>query len=238
MHYDGLVNFRDIGGVPSRHGGEVRAGALFRSGMFSLVGPDAADIVALELGVDTIVDLRTDGELAKHPTPVVYTRHDTVEARHIPFFYGHEFAAVAMPGGFDPEPWATRYVAYTDHAGRFALPRVIDAILDNDASPTVFHCWSGKDRTGVTAAVILDLLGVDDVLIGEDYEASMHWWHEHLDHRELDENEPLDGYRTVAGVILQTLAGFRSLYGSVEAMLLASGMHESTPNALRTALLD
>ena len=41
--YTGLVNFRDIGGFASRHGGRVRRGMVFRSGLFSFVGPAASD---------------------------------------------------------------------------------------------------------------------------------------------------------------------------------------------------
>jgi protein tyrosine/serine phosphatase len=33
----------------------------------------------------------------------------------------------------------------------------------------VFHCTAGKDRTGMVAALVLSLVGVDDAVIIEDY---------------------------------------------------------------------
>jgi hypothetical protein len=38
--------------------------------------------------------------------------------------------------------------------------------------PVVFHCFFGKDRTGVLAALVLDLVGVERAAIAEDYVAS------------------------------------------------------------------
>lgn len=41
--------------------------------------------------------------------------------------------------------------------------------LINDPVPTAFHCFAGKDRTGVAAALILKSLGVSDEQIFADY---------------------------------------------------------------------
>jgi protein-tyrosine phosphatase len=205
--------------------------------MFSLVGADACDIVANELGVRTIVDLRTADELTQHPLPMVYQRHPAVRHSHIPFFEGHEFAALSLPGGYEPQRWTVRYTAYAEYAGRFATVRVLDEILEDNASPTVFHCWSGKDRTGMIAAFVLDLLGVSDEDIEADYEQSMHWWLIHLAHDELSEGEPPDSYRTVPAVIQRALDNLRHNHGSIEQMLLDSGMNPEIPRRLRDALL-
>ncbi len=35
--------------------------------------------------------------------------------------------------------------------------------------PAVFHCFAGKDRTGILAAVVLGLVGVPDDVIVADY---------------------------------------------------------------------
>ena len=233
-----LVNFRDIGGMPSRHGGTIRTGQVFRAGLFSFVGDEASDRLVHDLGVRSVIDLRMAHELDEHPSPPMYGRHAELTPIHIPFFLGSELAALSLPGGFEPEPWATRYVAYTDVAGRYAITKVAERIADTAGEPLVFHCWSGKDRTGMTAACLLDLLGADDAAIGADYEQSMHWWLDHLDRQELAEDEPRAGYNTVAAVIEHTLAGLRDRYGSIEEMLLASGMHPATPTRLRDVLID
>lgn len=235
--YQGLVNFRDLGGPASRHGGSVRTGRVFRAGLFSFVGADESRHLVDELGVRTIVDLRMQHEIDLHPSPPLYERHPDLERLHVPFFDGSDLAALSLPGGHAPEAWSVRYAAYTDVGGRYAVPTVLEAIVADGGAPTVFHCWSGKDRTGLTAAMLLDLLGVDDEDIGADYERSMEWWLPRLDRQELSEDEPVEGYHTVAEVIVLTLGHLREHYGSIEEMLLRSGMRPDLPGRLRNALL-
>lgn len=50
-----------------------------------------------------------------------------------------------------------------------SLPQAITRIAENADRPTLFHCAAGKDRTGVVAAVVLSLLGVDEDAIVTDY---------------------------------------------------------------------
>jgi protein tyrosine/serine phosphatase len=60
------------------------------------------------------------------------------------------------------------YTQILDHAGpTFGL--ILRHIRDNPTQGIVFHCTAGKDRTGVLAALILELAGVDDEIIAEDY---------------------------------------------------------------------
>ena len=50
-------------------------------------------------------------------------------------------------------------------------------VCNPDAYPLVFHCFAGKDRTGILTALVLGLLGVPDADIAEDYalsQAAMH----------------------------------------------------------------
>ena len=236
--YTDLVNFRDVGGVRSRHGGTVRTGSVFRAGLFSFVGPEASDRVVNDLGIRTVIDMRTDHELAEHPRPPMYARHPDLRPVHLPFFHGPELAALSLPGGHDPEPWSIRYAAYTEVCGRFAAIGVFEELLVDDASPTVFHCWSGKDRTGLIAAMLLDLLGVDDEAIGADYQRSMTWWLPRVAHNELAEGEPPAGYRTVSDVIVFALRKLRQRFGTLEEMLLQSGMQSDLPDRMRAALLE
>ena len=235
--FEELVNFRDIGGIASRLGGAVKTGSVYRAGLFSFVGQDASSELVDRHGVRTVIDLRMDHERAEHPTPPMFARHPQLRAVHLPFFEGHEFAAATMPGGFEPANWAIRYAGYTELAGRWTAVRIYEEILADQATPTVFHCWSGKDRTGLTAAMLLDLLGVDDAAIGVDYEQSMHWWLPRLDHNEISESESREGYNTVPEVIVLALENLRGRFGSVEDMLLASGMEPDLPDRLRQALL-
>ena len=52
-------------------------------------------------------------------------------------------------------------------APRFAA--AFDLLADLGSLPAVFHCAAGKDRTGLLAALVLAVLGVDAESIVEDY---------------------------------------------------------------------
>ncbi len=60
---DGLVNMRDVGGLPTRDGGSIAPRRLIRSdNLQDLTEGDVRRLV-VELGVTDVVDLRTDSEL-------------------------------------------------------------------------------------------------------------------------------------------------------------------------------
>ena len=48
--------------------------------------------------------------------------------------------------------------------------QLLTGLVDPQNRPAVFHCHAGKDRTGVVAAVLLRLLGVDRDVVLDDYE--------------------------------------------------------------------
>jgi protein-tyrosine phosphatase len=56
--------------------------------------------------------------------------------------------------------------------GSAAIAEAVRVLSAEGAVPAVFHCAAGKDRTGILAAVVLGLLGVDDDVIASDYALS------------------------------------------------------------------
>lgn len=50
-----------------------------------------------------------------------------------------------------------------------AYPTILRQILEHPDEPIIFHCSAGKDRTGVLAAILLKLAGVDDETIAWEY---------------------------------------------------------------------
>jgi rhodanese-related sulfurtransferase len=157
---EGAFNFRDLGGYPSRDGQHTRWGRLYRSD--TLHELTEADLkVIRELGLTTVIDLRTPKELARTgrgllgPEPIGF-HHLSV--------LGEAMAAPAPVG----EDLSARYRWYLD-VGRVSLTEALTLIGDPARLPLVFHCAAGKDRTGVLAALVLDLAGVDHRVIVEDY---------------------------------------------------------------------
>ena len=51
-------------------------------------------------------------------------------------------------------------------------PQMLQILSLPERQPVLFHCSAGKDRTGLTAAILLSLAGVSDEDIVKDYTRS------------------------------------------------------------------
>lgn len=148
----GAHNVRDLGGLPTVDGRRTRRGRLFRSEF--LASPDTHSDPARDLlGLRTVVDLRRFGEVEHEQVP--WGDH-AIDLVHVP---------LRLESG---SSWHAGYHRYlVDGPDRVA--RAVRTLIDPGNGPALFHCAAGKDRTGVIAAVILDLLGVRHEAIVEDY---------------------------------------------------------------------
>lgn len=165
-------NFRDVGGLPTLVGGQVRHGRIFRSDMVHR--PDDADIALLERsGIGLVFDLRSAAEVASHPNR--YWQSRGVEV--ITFDIGTD---VRAKGSFwetlreDSRPERMETLIHSIYrsipqALASALTMVFDRLARDETPPVLLHCTAGKDRTGVAIALLLHALGVTREAIVEDY---------------------------------------------------------------------
>ncbi|MEI7742652.1 MAG: tyrosine-protein phosphatase, partial [Chloroflexota bacterium] len=180
-----IPNFRDLGGHRTTDGRRVRPGLVYRSTEMSrLVHADAARLVAL--GVRTIYDLRTDGErrqaseVERLPLGIEYVVADVVgdspgESPMRLFAHLDSPAAghAAFGDGRAEAMFRDNYRGFVlSPSAREAYARVFGGLADRARLPAVFHCTTGKDRTGWAAAVLLTLLGVPEKTVRADFLAS------------------------------------------------------------------
>ena len=79
LHWDGCANVRDLGGLRTSDGGEIRPGAIVRADALDRLSADGW--AALEAhGVRTVIDLRNDDELATDLAP----RPAAITTLHLP----------------------------------------------------------------------------------------------------------------------------------------------------------
>ncbi|WP_203909297.1 tyrosine-protein phosphatase [Rhizocola hellebori] len=170
-----MPNLRDLGGWPAGPG-RVRHGLLFRSAQLTVLEGAAADEFA-RLGIRAVYDMRTDGERAAAPEQL------PPGARHVVVDIVKDLPGAAPTQIFDAlsDPQAAerifgegRGVALFEQGYRtlIGLPSALTGyrefftdIAEAENGPILFHCTTGKDRTGWAAAALLLLLGVaeDDV---------------------------------------------------------------------------
>lgn len=152
----GAINFRDVGGLPA--GADVtRSGVLFRSGNLARLS-DEGRATLRTLGLRRIIDLRADDELAHEPSLIEGLEVETVRA---PLFLGST-ASFFVDDISLPEMYRGMVDAASDR-----IVEVARAVLADQ--PVLVHCTVGKDRTGVTVALMLAAAGVDEDAVIADY---------------------------------------------------------------------
>jgi protein tyrosine/serine phosphatase len=159
---EGAFNFRDLGGYRGLDGRTVRTGRLFRSdGLGRLTDADLEVLAGLEL--TTVIDLRTPAEIERGGRV-----RETAGVTYHHISMGEVLLPSTDERWGDPEVVADHYLQMLD-AGGSCVVEVLALVAEERTQPVVFHCAAGKDRTGITAAIILTLLGVDrDTIIGDD----------------------------------------------------------------------
>ena len=167
------LNFRDIGGLPTRDGGVIRPGLIYRSeGPASFAPIHHAELAALNIRL--VCDLRSDGERAQDP-------NDWADAARLLNLDVTADLRVKGNAGWqalkhDQSDATVRRALIMNYATMPAAMRphlrhLVAAVVDGE-TPVLVHCTAGKDRTGVLIALLLKALGVDDDVVVADYERS------------------------------------------------------------------
>jgi protein-tyrosine phosphatase len=244
--WDGCLNVRDLGGHPTRDGGETTFGAVVRADSVRQLS-DAGWAALVNHGVRTVVDLRGDQEREDDPPAEL-----PVEVTHVPFFEATEQewedidaeleAAVAAA----PDVATSTRDVYLIFLERFRenVAAAVRAVAIAPAGGVVIHCAGGKDRTGLLAAFLLHLAGVPEAEIAADYALS----EERLRPRHegwfaaAESEEELERLRRIAQTPADSILGvFEELerrYGGVEQYLRSAGVTDEELVGARARLRD
>jgi protein-tyrosine phosphatase len=122
---------------------------------------NAAGVEALRAyGVTTVLDLRSEGETFNRPSPFA--------AGDAPAYLNRELIDDKNMNNIgDAQDMFQRYL-FIVNTRPVAFRGVFEAIAGAEGT-VLFHCFAGKDRTGIVAAMLLSLAGVDDRDIAADY---------------------------------------------------------------------
>ena len=242
--WDGCLNVRDLGGLPTRDGGETRSGAVVRSDSVRQLS-EAGWRALVDHGVRTVVDLRGDHERADDPPGEL-----PVGIVHVPFMKSsereqHEIAQKLDDAGASaPDAAAgTRdvYLIFLEHF-RANVAAAVRAVASAPEGGVVVHCVGGKDRTGLLVAFLLHLVGVDDEVVAADYalsEERLRPRHEAWFAAADSEEELARLHRiaqTPAAAMLGVFAELERRYGGVDAYLRGAGVTDGELERVRARL--
>ena len=146
-------NFRDLGGHPVRDGKRVRRNHVYRSSHLAEV-PLGSPLETLQL--KTLITLQSRMEV-KHIGPPAPVMRDGVRWEHIPigdqWFSEHGYTRRSSEPG-------QAHLELVMHF-REDWQRFFKLLAERNVYPVLFHCSAGRDRTGVGAVMLLEILGVD-----------------------------------------------------------------------------
>ena len=162
--FEGCFNFRDIGGYPNQEGKRVKKGLYFRAGRQDRMTDE--DLLRLsDLQISTQIDLRRPDEAleqGKGPLKAMGARYINIAV--IPEGGTDQLSRLVGDTGISGK----RYLGYLEF-GPSSWLKMFEIFADAGSLPVVLHCTAGKDRTGVSTAFLLAVLGVSRDLIEADY---------------------------------------------------------------------
>ena len=175
-----VPNLRDVGGYKTCDGATVTRGLVYRSDNFNPMS--AEDLKKLErLGLKNDYDLRTTSEVKtkpdQMPTGVEYhllnvlaDAKSAAPAELEALMHEPKKANVVLGGGKIEELFIESYREFVSlPSARQSYRTLFQELADRQKLPAVFHCTTGKDRTGWAAAALLTLLGVPKETVMEDF---------------------------------------------------------------------
>jgi protein-tyrosine phosphatase len=177
---ESVPNLRDLGGYKTSDGATVASGLVYRANQLSGISPDDMEkIAALEL--KNVYDLRTAEEREKRPDElppgvnhvVVDVLADSPQAGPAQLeklMQDPKTANAELGGGKVEALFQESYREFVSlPSAQREFGNLFLALGDKNRLPAVFHCTTGKDRTGWAAAALLTLLGVPKDVVVEDY---------------------------------------------------------------------
>lgn len=160
---EGARNVRDLGGLLGQSGQPLRQHRFVRAD--SLESLHAMDVIRLlEYGITIDIDLRSKHERQQWGDAL--SNIAEVDYVPVPLLDGLEQHLASLPASL-----GELYVAALQHC-QHGFRDIFQTMVAQPDAGILFHCSAGKDRTGMIAALLLDLAGVSHSQIVLDYAQS------------------------------------------------------------------
>ena len=247
-------NLRDLGGWSTTDGRVVARGQIFRSAQLSRL--DSTEPLIADLGMRAVFDFRTEIERAAQPDQewTGATTHVLDILADAPAAAPAEMLQILSdPSQADDKLGDGKAEAIFENAYRevISLPSAgagyrafYEAIAEDPHRPALFHCTTGKDRTGWCAASLLLLLGVSDedvlaeYLLTNDYLLpALQPFFDDFGAKGGDPDLLIPVFGVRPSYLQSALDEMRARHGTIDAYLADIGVPKDATDAIRAALL-
>ncbi|MEM9773807.1 MAG: tyrosine-protein phosphatase [Chloroflexota bacterium] len=164
----GVINLRDLGGYSTKDGSLTKWGNIYRTGHLGGATDESLQILSKH-NLSLVCDLRSLRERTELPDRVpdgaTYMQTSIYEEDQLSAIFPKLLFNRASLG----DQLGAGYIRMLDERPK-RFGQIIELVANS--MPAMFHCTAGKDRAGLTAAMILSLLGVPRATIIADYTLS------------------------------------------------------------------
>ena len=184
----GVTNARQLGGYVTEDGRKVKDGVLIRSGALGTATEEDIRILTEDYNVKLIIDFRNERDAGRSPDPefndavivTVPVWDENINAVTMADFMALMAEFGDQPGRSDLESIRRGYMGadpdlyikqnFQAEISLAGFREFFDLLLaQEEGTGIIFHCSSGKDRTGSAAVLLLTVLGVDRETVIKDY---------------------------------------------------------------------
>ena len=175
-----VPNLRDLGGYKTTDGATVKHGLLYRSNQLAKITPEDMEMIA-ELGLKNDYDLRTEGERTPLPDElppgvnniwldVLKDAKGSAPTNLLALLQNPVEGNKELGDGKIEAVFIQSYRDFVSlPSAKTSYNELFTSLADQNKLPALFHCTTGKDRTGWAAAAFLTLLDVPMETVMEDY---------------------------------------------------------------------
>lgn len=219
-----ILNCRDLGGFESEYG-VTKFCRFLRAGVVEI--PDDDEVKVLEdYGVKTVIDLR--GEFETNDMSPNFGRIKGADVRNISLYE----ANVANANG-TLAVLNDIYHHIVDE-NKENIKAVLEAIADAKDGTLMYHCFFGKDRTGILTLLLLTIAGVHEDDIIADYQVTYTYVEKYVEeHSATLWSKDREMHYSKPETMKSLIAHFNEKYGSTYDYILSTGLSEEKIEKIR-----
>ena len=224
--WESCYNVRELGGFATNFGSHTRFGVFIRADNLARLSESGKESL-LAYGVGTIIDLRSEYELEIDPPPFAQSSGQPNYPEYIntPFLNEDDKDAIEkldqMKSLVEMYHWMLD--KFQKNIG-VAMTHLANA---TGKGPILFHCHSGRDRTGIVAAFLLLFAGVEKQIVVDDYALSNEY---------IQPTYAKTLYKNPE-VMLATIEYLEQKYGGISSYLLQAGVTQKDLQRLVSHLM-
>ncbi|WP_171014950.1 tyrosine-protein phosphatase [Culicoidibacter larvae] len=211
FNFENVYNLRELGGYATKDNAFTNYNVYLRSDCLSELSVNEQECL-LSYGVTSVIDLRYNDEILIAEDPFINT-------------IGVAYYNIPLSNNLETITETSLGDAYVQMAKDKKFIRHFFKAAATSTGTLLFHCSAGKDRTGVVAALLLLLAGVDKEDIIADYQVSYSYLQPKFTKMPIVDNEKYGVFlNSNPENIIQLIDWIEKKYKTIETFLTESGV--------------